>query len=128
MGMGELTHLPPGSQLKNMLERAFKWAKIQREAAEVMTRTWIEFVPAWSAMLAAYKKDPSKSNPFRTPDPGKTLPYSRVSTSTDRFSDRWGVGCFESSTLEGRFRQAQGRDHVRAQNDACCVCPTGTGD
>ena len=127
--MGKLTHLPTGSQLKNMLERAFKWAKVQREAAEVMTRTWIEFVPAWSAMLAAYKKDSSKPNPFRTPDPGKTLSLMRVSAyALNQFSDRWGIGCLESSTLEGRFRQTQGRYHVRAPNDACCVCPTGTGD
>ena len=29
MGIVRLTHLPAGQQLKNMLERAFKWARIQ---------------------------------------------------------------------------------------------------
>lgn len=57
-----------------MLERAFKWAGIQREAAELMTKTWIEFVPGWRRMLVAYKKDSSMPNPFTVPDPGKTFP------------------------------------------------------
>lgn len=67
----ELAHQPTGPQLKNMLERAFKWAKIQRDAAESMTETWIEFVPGWRRMLDAYKQDRSMPNPFEEPNTGK---------------------------------------------------------
>ena len=56
-----------------MLVRASKWAKIQRDAAEKMTDTWIECVPGWRRMLDAYKKDPSMPNPFEEPDPGKAF-------------------------------------------------------
>lgn len=69
--MGRFTHSPAGPQLKNMLERAIKWAKIQREAADSMTKTWVEYVPGWRRMLIAYKKDSSMPNPFRAPEPGK---------------------------------------------------------
>ena len=55
-----------------MLERAYKWAKKQREAAELMTDAWITLVPGWKRMLDAYKKDMSMPNPFKEPDPGKT--------------------------------------------------------
>lgn len=59
-----------------MLERALKWAKIQRDAAELMTDTWTEFVPGWRRMLDAYKQDHSIPNPFEEPNTGKT-PFIR---------------------------------------------------
>ena len=61
-----------------MLERAWKWAKIQCEAADSMTTTWAEFVPSWEEMLLAYKNDKSKPNPFEEPDPGKRSPYQCI--------------------------------------------------
>ena len=64
--------------MKNMLERAFKWAGVQREVANSMTATWSEFVPEWSKMLHAYKKDNSMPNPFEEPDPSNVLPYMRI--------------------------------------------------
>jgi hypothetical protein len=60
-----------GRQLKKMLERAWKWSKIQREAADSLTVAWAEFVPGWKKMLLAYKEDDTKPNPFEDPDPGK---------------------------------------------------------
>ena len=74
----KLIHRPTGSQLKTMLERAFKWAKIQREVADSMTKTWIEYVPGWRLMLLTYKKDPSMPNPFRVPDPGTTFSLGHI--------------------------------------------------
>ena len=71
----QLPHPPTGFQLKKMLERAWKWSKIQREAADSMTTTWSEFSPGWKKMLIAYKKDKSKPNPFEEPNPGKRLPH-----------------------------------------------------
>jgi hypothetical protein len=85
-----------------MLERAFKWAKIQREVAESMTKTWIEFVPRWRNMWATYKKNASKPNPFRMPDPGKVLTFRRF-LQTHPSPERWSIGCIEKPTLEGRF-------------------------
>lgn len=67
------TYLPVGPQLKKMLERAWKGAKIQREVADSMTVTWSEFVPGWRKILAAYKKDSSNPNPFEEPDTGKDV-------------------------------------------------------
>lgn len=59
----------PGDQLKAMLERAIKWAKKQREAAESMTAAWSRSVPSWRRMLIAYKNNQSNPNPFEAPDP-----------------------------------------------------------
>lgn len=64
-----------------MLERALKWAKTQREAADLMSTTWIALVPGWKRMLDAYKKDISMPNPFKEPDPGKTLSHWHVTSS-----------------------------------------------
>ena len=36
-----------------------------------MTATWPEFVHSWKGMLAAYKEDKSKPNPFEEPSPGE---------------------------------------------------------
>jgi len=68
-----ITHSFTGPQLKKMLENAWRWAKIQRDAADSMDATWPEFVPDWKKMLIAYKKDKSKPNPFKEPDPGKRI-------------------------------------------------------
>ena len=101
--IGKFANPPIGSQLKNMLERAFKWAKIQWEAAESMNKTWIEFVPGWRKMLDTYKKDSSKPNPFKAPDPGKTLLYLATSLFADQFPKRRCIGLIKGSALEGRF-------------------------
>ena len=57
-----------------MLERACKWAKIQREAADAMTEAWPQSVPAWRGALLAYKQDNSNPNPFEEPETGKFTP------------------------------------------------------
>jgi hypothetical protein len=67
----KVAHSPAGLQLRNMLERAYKWAKIQREVANSMTVTWSEFVPEWKRMLQKYKMKNTHPNPFEEPDPGK---------------------------------------------------------
>jgi len=51
-----------------MLERACKWAKIQREEADAMTAAWPRAVPGWRKMLLDYKQDQSNPNPFEEPD------------------------------------------------------------
>ena len=56
-----------------MLERVWKWAKTQRDSAELLTATWSEFAPGWKKMLIAYKKDKSNPNPFEEPDPSEWL-------------------------------------------------------
>lgn len=80
-------HPPVGSQLKKMLERAWKSAGVQREAADSMAATWSEFSPGWKTMLAAYKKNnKSKPNPFEAPDPGKF--HASVTSRTNLSFDR----------------------------------------
>ena len=69
--MRELTNIPPGVQLKNMLERAYKWARTQREVADSMSMAWSPFVSGWRRMLNAYKRDRSMPNPFELPSIGK---------------------------------------------------------
>ena len=54
-----------------MLKRACEWAKIQREAADSMTKAWPQAVSGWRKMLIAYKQDKSKPNPFEEPDIGE---------------------------------------------------------
>ena len=71
-------HSSIGLQLKSMLERAFKWARIQREVANSMSITWCAFVPEWMRMLRAYKLDKKKPNPFEEPDPGMDITYRHV--------------------------------------------------
>jgi len=61
-----------GTQLKDMLERSFKWAQIQRKEADAMTLAWYEFVSGWREMWDAFKRDPSNPNPFEEPDPGRS--------------------------------------------------------
>lgn len=61
-----------------MLERVFKWAKIQCEVADSMTATWSKFVPKWSRMLGAYKKNSSMPNLFKEPNPGEILLYRHI--------------------------------------------------
>ena len=53
-----------------MLERAIKWAKVQRDEADSMTQAWLKYVPAWREMLRAFERDRSNPNPFEQPDPG----------------------------------------------------------
>lgn len=67
----KLTNVRPGTQLKKMLERASKWAKIQREAADSMTAAWAQFVPGWKKMLRAFKRDRRQPNPFEAPEHGR---------------------------------------------------------
>lgn len=69
----EPTNACTGTQLITMLKRANKWAKIQREAADSMTKAWPQLVPGWRKMLLAYKQDKSKQNPFEEPDIGKSF-------------------------------------------------------
>jgi len=51
-----------------MLERACKWAKIQRAEANSMTLAWPRSVGRWRKMLFAFKQDQRKPNPFLEPD------------------------------------------------------------
>ena len=64
--------------MKNMLERAFKWGRIQRNAADSMSDTWSAYVPKWSKMLHAYKRNNSMPNPFEEPDTGEILLYRNI--------------------------------------------------
>jgi hypothetical protein len=66
-----LTNIHSGTQLKNMLERAFKWAKIQHDAADSMTEAWPNYVPKWRRMLKRYKRKQTEPNPFEQPNTGK---------------------------------------------------------
>ena len=70
-----LADLPAGRQLKNMLERAFKWGWIQRNVADSMSVTWSTYVRKWSKMLHAYKRNNSMPNPFEEPDTGEIFLY-----------------------------------------------------
>lgn len=63
----------PGTQLLAMLERACKWTKILRKAADLMTKAWPKAVPAWRRMLLAFKQANSNPNPFEEPDVGKAV-------------------------------------------------------
>ena len=36
-----------------------------------MTSAWAPYVPSWSRMIRAYKKDQSKPNPFEEPNTGR---------------------------------------------------------
>ena len=76
-----------GLQLRKMLERAAKWAQIQRKEADSMSEAWPKFVPKWRKMVRAYKKDQTKPkkdrsnpNPFEEPDWGRfAYRYARIS-------------------------------------------------
>ena len=73
-----LADLPAGWQLKNMLERVFKWGWIQQNVADLMSVTWSMYVCEWSKMLHAYKRNNSMLNPFEEPDTSEIFLYGNT--------------------------------------------------
>ena len=72
-------HTDTGVNLRKGLEKAWKWGKIQRQVADsfdamISKRTLRE----WTDMVAAYKKDPMKPNPFEEPEAGELLSSALV--------------------------------------------------
>ena len=103
------TDLYLGSQLMVMLERAIRGAEVQTRELTTMTHTWSKYVPKWRAMLADYKRNKSKPNPFQEPDPGKFLNACTISELNH--PNRYHNPQAEGSAFGGRKEKAQ-RRHV----------------
>ena len=59
----------PGEHLKKVLERSWKWSKSQRAVATSLGEAVSErTLKAWEKMVADYKADPSRPNPFVEPE------------------------------------------------------------
>ena len=67
-----MTNAVLGTHLKKALERSIEWAQVQRKEADSVTKAWSRYVPGWRKMLLEYKRDKSKPNPFKEPDPGRS--------------------------------------------------------
>jgi len=65
-------HTSAGVNLRKSLEKAWKWGKIQRQVADSFDAMISEDTfRQWTDMVAAYKIDPTKPNPFEEPEAGK---------------------------------------------------------
>jgi len=95
---GPLSERLPGEQLKKVLERSWKWSKSQRAVAtslgEAVSPKTLE---AWQKVVADYKADPSKPNPFAEPE----ISMSFLSV----FSVFEGTEQFPACTLDSVRRQ-----------------------
>lgn len=74
-------HTSIGTNLRKALEKAWKWGKIQRDVANsfdamISERTLHE----WEEMVAEYKRDPTKPNPFEEPEACKLFSSPLVSS------------------------------------------------
>jgi len=66
------TYFFTGERLKKNLEDAWKFAKIQDDAVTTLSNALDPAaIIAWTAMMNAYHRDPSKPNPFKNPSPSK---------------------------------------------------------
>jgi len=83
---GPLSECLPGEQLKKVLERSWKWSKSQRAVAtslgEAVSPKTLE---AWQKMVADYKADPSKPNPFAEPEISMFFCPSSLFKGAERF-------------------------------------------
>ena len=64
-----------GTNLQKTLQKAWKWSKAQREVANTLSASISEeTVRRWQRMVADYKRDKSKPNPFEEREIGVSFP------------------------------------------------------
>ena len=62
-------HTSIGTNLRKALEKAWKWGRIQRDVANSFDAMISEHtLRRWEEMVAEYKRDPTKPNPFEEPE------------------------------------------------------------
>jgi hypothetical protein len=59
-----------GTVLSKRLEDSLEWSTLQREAADTLASEYKEHIGAWSQILADWRANPLKRDPFAEPNSG----------------------------------------------------------